>query len=157
MDNNTTKAPALVIYYDQQTCSRCLGSGRFSYNQITGDRCFKCGGSGTVDTRDGAKARAAILAKREELYGRAIEDVKVGETAKLPGAAMFARARWAVVTESRADDLNPGFWLLRGQHSGLGGHRSHRIHVHTPAAGAAVLAFAATLKGCTVGPKKAAQ
>ncbi len=28
------------------TCSRCGGGGRFSYNQMTGDRCFGCNGSG---------------------------------------------------------------------------------------------------------------
>lgn len=28
------------------TCGRCGGCGRYSYNQMTGDRCFGCGGSG---------------------------------------------------------------------------------------------------------------
>lgn len=29
---------------DARTCGRCGGSGRFSYNQIDGDRCYGCNG-----------------------------------------------------------------------------------------------------------------
>jgi len=29
-----------------ETCSRCLGSGRYSFNQIDGDRCYGCNGKG---------------------------------------------------------------------------------------------------------------
>ena len=31
-----------------KTCGRCGGSGRFSYNQMDGDKCYGCGGSGKV-------------------------------------------------------------------------------------------------------------
>lgn len=31
---------------EPKTCGRCGGSGRFSYNQTDGDRCFGCSGSG---------------------------------------------------------------------------------------------------------------
>jgi len=150
-----TPRTAVVITYEQQTCGRCGGCGSYSYNQITGSRCFKCHGAGTVESRKGAKARAAVAAKRDELYGRAIEDVKVGDQAKLPGAKFMSADRWAIVTESHADELNAGHWSLRCKHSGLGAQRGHRIHVFTPAAAAAILEFAATLKGCTVGPKGA--
>ena len=158
MDTTTTTKEAtprtaVVITYEQQTCGRCGGCGSYSYNQITGSRCFKCHGAGTVDSRKGAKARAAVAEKRNELYGRAIEDVKVGDRAKMPGRGMFAADRWATITESQADDLNAGFWSLRCDGSGLGAQRGHRMHVFTPEAAAAILDFAATLKGCTVGPK----
>lgn len=41
------------------TCYRCGGSGRFSFNQITGDRCFGCNGSGVCWKR-GKVAKAAV-------------------------------------------------------------------------------------------------
>lgn len=31
-----------------ETCSRCGGSGQYSFNPIDGTRCFKCGGSGQL-------------------------------------------------------------------------------------------------------------
>ena len=30
-----------------ETCGRCLGSGRYSFNLMDGDKCYGCGGSGT--------------------------------------------------------------------------------------------------------------
>jgi len=42
------------------TCSRCGGSGRYSYNQTDGDRCYGCNGTGkTVPS-----TRAALRAVR---------------------------------------------------------------------------------------------
>jgi hypothetical protein len=31
-----------------KTCARCGGGGKFSYNEIDGDMCYGCGGSGKV-------------------------------------------------------------------------------------------------------------
>lgn len=40
-----------------QTCGRCGGTGRYSFNLIDGDRCYGCGGSGRVPmTPKGQKA-----------------------------------------------------------------------------------------------------
>src|SRR5262245_52118862 len=84
------KAPKMAIHYDQQTCGRCGGSGRYSYNTMHGSTCYGCAGTGTRDTRDGNRARVAVHAKRAELYGRAIEDVQVGDQVKMPGRALFS-------------------------------------------------------------------
>lgn len=42
--------------YESTTCSRCGGSGKYSYNQIDGDRCYGCGGTGYKLTKRGAAA-----------------------------------------------------------------------------------------------------
>ena len=48
------------------TCTRCGGSGSYSFNMLHGSRCYGCNGTGftTVDAAKHAKAQAA-KAKRE--------------------------------------------------------------------------------------------
>ena len=58
-----TTATATTPIIETETCTRCGGSGHYSYNQITGTTCFKCGGKGTQHTRRG-KAVASFLATR---------------------------------------------------------------------------------------------
>lgn len=44
--------------FETQTCSRCGGSGNYSFNLMHGSRCYGCAGSGTVYTKRGKAARA---------------------------------------------------------------------------------------------------
>lgn len=60
--------------FEHTTCGRCGGSGRYSYNQIDGDRCFGCHGTGFALTRRGNAAQAFFT---EMLTVRA-GDVTVG-------------------------------------------------------------------------------
>jgi hypothetical protein len=46
------------ITYEKETCGRCGGSGRYSFNQIDGDRCYGCGGSGQRLSKRGKAAKA---------------------------------------------------------------------------------------------------
>ena len=41
-------APRLRELGKLETCSRCGGSGRYSYNMIDGDRCYGCNGAGVT-------------------------------------------------------------------------------------------------------------
>ena len=47
----------MKILFEKQTCSRCGGSGHYSYNPTDGTVCFGCGGSGKKLTKAGANAR----------------------------------------------------------------------------------------------------
>ena len=67
-----TKTSALEI----QTCSRCHGSGNYSYNQIDGSRCFKCAGSGVVHTKRGAAAYLFL----KNIRSVPVNTLKVGDT-----------------------------------------------------------------------------
>ena len=50
-------------------CGRCGGSGRYSYNQIDGDRCYGCGGTG--------KAYASKkIAEAAAAYNEALKSAK---------------------------------------------------------------------------------
>jgi hypothetical protein len=44
--------------FETQTCSRCQGSGKYSFCERYADRCFKCAGSGVTYSKRGAAARA---------------------------------------------------------------------------------------------------
>jgi hypothetical protein len=44
------------IKLETETCSRCGGSGKYSYCQMYGDTCFKCRGAGKVYTKRGQAA-----------------------------------------------------------------------------------------------------
>ena len=51
--------------FENQTCTRCGGCGRYSYNQIDGDRCYGCNGKGITYTKRGAAAAAFLEALRK--------------------------------------------------------------------------------------------
>lgn len=50
--------------FEHVTCSRCAGSGEYSYNQIDGSRCYGCCGNGWVLTKRGKAARNWLVANR---------------------------------------------------------------------------------------------
>lgn len=50
------------LLFESKTCSRCAGSGSYSWNQRDGSRCFGCGGRGIVLTKRGAAAQAFYTA-----------------------------------------------------------------------------------------------
>ncbi len=82
-----TAAPRLV--YETETCSRCGGSGTYSYCQMYGSTCFKCSGRKRSLSRRGAKASAAVGAFIAERFSKAVETLEVGDRISLPG---YARA-----------------------------------------------------------------
>lgn len=71
------KAPA----FEHQACTRCGGSGNYSYCSMYGTTCFKCSGSGYALTKRGAAA--------QEHFRRACAidpaDVKVGDRVETCG------------------------------------------------------------------------
>lgn len=44
------------LKFERQICTRCGGSGEYSYNQIDGKRCFGCNGTGKQLTKRGKAA-----------------------------------------------------------------------------------------------------
>lgn len=67
----TTSTDAKRISYEREPCTRCGGSGHYSYNRIDGTTCFKCRGTGAQLTPRGK----AALAFADSLLNRRIEDV----------------------------------------------------------------------------------
>lgn len=63
------------VDYETETCSRCGGSGHYSYNQLTGTRCFKCDGAKITLTKRGWAAKQYM----DELRAQPLAEVKVGD------------------------------------------------------------------------------
>ena len=71
----------------KQNCSRCGGSGKFSFNQLHGDVCYGCTGSGfqMVDLAAVAKKQAAAAVRGEEANRKAgaVKEVTAAVKAEL--------------------------------------------------------------------------
>lgn len=61
--------------FEKRDCSRCGGSGRYSWNAMHGDRCYGCNGRGRVYTKRGRAAADFYTA----LLSKAISEVQVGD------------------------------------------------------------------------------
>lgn len=77
----------------REACGRCLGSGRYSYCQMYGDRCFGCSGKGML----AAKLTATVLeAARVKVEAGELETLRAARrelvAAKKSLAGLVARA-----------------------------------------------------------------
>jgi hypothetical protein len=61
--------------FETQVCTRCHGSGKYSFCLDYGDKCFKCAGSGHILTKRGAAAKAYY----ETLCTIPAAQVKIGD------------------------------------------------------------------------------
>ena len=64
----------MATKFEVETCGRCGGSGRYSFNLMHGDRCYGCGGSGQRYSKRGFAARAYFF----EGFAKPVEEVVVG-------------------------------------------------------------------------------
>lgn len=74
--------PATTPIFEHTDCTRCGGSGHYSYNAMTGSRCFKCNGAGVTLTKRGAVAQSyyrLLLSKRyaDLVPGDKVQDMGV--------------------------------------------------------------------------------
>ena len=99
--------------FESATCSRCGGSGEYSYCSMYGKRCFKCGGRGWVLTKRGA----AAAAKYRELLSKPASDLQPGDQIRVEGfnAGSYSQpTRWytgkevAVVTRELGSSMVDG-------------------------------------------------
>lgn len=75
--NNTPKL-------ETETCSRCGGSGHYSYCQMYGTKCFKCLGKGVVLSKRGATASKYLT----EIRSRPASEIKAGDIIRMGSVTM---------------------------------------------------------------------
>ena len=93
----------MKIVYQKESCSRCNGSGQYSYCQMYGSTCFKCAGSGKQLTRAGKAAKKRIETALEA-YNRPVEELE-------PGMQVRKDGRW--FTFQGFEDRPGARWLNR--------------------------------------------
>ena len=89
------------LLFENVTCSRCGGSGNYSYCQMYGTTCFKCAGDGATLTARGKAAQAWLNAKRRKLG----KELVVGETILVEGVPGLIASYWAKITETNGSDI----------------------------------------------------
>jgi hypothetical protein len=89
--------------FEKETCSRCAGSGSYSWNAMNGSRCFKCYGTGIVLTKRGATAKAHYMS----LLEKQVSEIKVGDSV-LANIGMSSTKKWFKVESMEPDTLNEG-------------------------------------------------
>ena len=145
--------------YQTEPCSRCGGGGEYSYCQMHGSRCFKCGGHGVQLTRTAKRAKAKVLALREKTLRRVpAESLVAGQWVLLGDAGN--RYRVHLQEDAQVDPV--GRWTSKvgneersGRYVRLVGQKMTHMVVEgsmvplalTLAEADAIRAYALTLKG----------
>jgi mono/diheme cytochrome c family protein len=113
------------LLFENVTCSRCGGSGHYSYCQMYGTTCFKCHGDGKTLTKRGAAAQSWLNAQKRKPGS----EVKVGETIMIDGVPGFSPSYWAKVTEINGDCDITAVGLKNGERMALNGWATQEVRV----------------------------
>jgi hypothetical protein len=87
------------LLFENVPCSRCGGSGNYSYCQMHGTTCFKCGGAGATLTKRGKLAQNWLTEKRKV----PVSALKIGDEFWFD--SIFG-AGWVKVTEAWTAESN---------------------------------------------------
>lgn len=71
------------IKYDRVECSRCGGTGHYSYNPMDGTICFKCRGGKKVLSRPAAKSLKLVEEFKVGLLSTPASAIEVGDAFKM--------------------------------------------------------------------------
>lgn len=78
-----------MAVFETKTCGRCGGTGKHSYNQVHGDMCYGCGGSGIVLSARGKEANNYF---NESIY-RSVDECVIGDLVYERGIS----SKWLVI------------------------------------------------------------
>ncbi len=103
---------AQKLQLERETCSRCGGSGHYSYCQRYGTRCFKCGGKGVVLSKRGAVAKAYLT----RLRSRPACELKPGDKVRGVTVTMSGDlfGQWRTVVALRPYDSSGNHTFING-------------------------------------------
>jgi hypothetical protein len=95
-----------TLRFEREVCTRCGGCGRFSYNQIDGDRCYGCDGTGQKLTKRARIAADRMKAQRIVAAG----SIVVGQRIRALGWTFNVRSIEQDAT-STSKSLRDGVWI----------------------------------------------
>lgn len=93
----------LRFRYETAECSRCSGTGAYSFNYRDGSRCYGCSGTGRSLTRAGRTARETLADARPTV---ALSEIRPGDR------VLIRDTGWGEVIEAGPDPLNEGRWQV---------------------------------------------
>ena len=119
------------LRFEREICSRCLGTGHYSYNSMTGSTCFKCHGKREVLTPRGRKALEWFRAQSTV----PMSAVTLGQRVMMDGGWFTVRE---IITESGNKSKVGDQWVpmyeLRGKNMGICATPDHKVQLKLPAA-----------------------
>ena len=92
----------MKLRFERQTCTRCGGSGEYSYCQMHGTTCFGCSGTGKQTSRNGRARRREYEARLKISSEISAYFIRPGDVVKLP----YGRKNWVRVLTVDLDMLN---------------------------------------------------
>ena len=93
--------------FETEVCSRCGGTGHYSYNQMDGSKCYGCGGKGIKLTKRGAAARELYM----RLLSKPATEIAVGDKIHLDSmySGWYTVASVTIKSNGQIDlDFTPG-------------------------------------------------
>jgi hypothetical protein len=96
MNDQTNTSRTDSMGFEIETCSRCGGTGNYSYCQMHGTRCFKCSGKKDVLTKRGL----AALEFYRGLSTKTADQIVPGDVI-WSEAGPFSKGFWSTVVEAR--------------------------------------------------------
>jgi len=94
-----------LLPFESVSCTRCGGSGSYSYCSSYGTRCFKCGGSGKVYTK---RAKVALEYLRSlRIKPTNASEVKVGDKVWQESYMFGGKAGWCKVLSTKVRESDP--------------------------------------------------
>ena len=115
--------PGVKLLFESRTCTRCGGSGSYSYNPMHGSVCYGCGGRGVQLTRRGRAAQDYF----NDLLTRPAGEITIGERVLYPGVPDVPGfgPRWFTVDEITLDPNNQGLTVISGKDAKGDGYSQH--------------------------------
>lgn len=95
----------MASVFETCTCSRCGGSGNYSYCPMYGTMCFKCVGAGRVLTKRGVVAQAYFT----QLCTVLVTEIEVGDVVKVDWGNGWAKVESIGFSDSKYKDKD-GEW-----------------------------------------------
>ena len=115
MTNTVTATNARPLLFESKVCSRCGGTGNFSYCQRYGTTCFGCGGTGVVLTKRGQAAQAFLNANRQvSVDDLAPGDIIIAHLTTCNGDSYYSKAEVLSVGEMHETGksrIGDGEWI----------------------------------------------
>ncbi len=99
------------IKYDRIDCSRCGGTGHYSYNAMDGTICFKCRGAKKTLSHPAAKSLKLVEGFKVGLLSTSASEIEVGDAFK----SINSNRRYAKVIEVRPVETNGSKSLRDGE------------------------------------------
>lgn len=151
---------SVTITFEKTECSRCGGTGRYSFCQMYGTMCFKCSGTGRQFSRAGAASYKAYQAWADAALAVPVAQLKVGDKIKVyPSDKGYRTVTVAPELQDRSGTLGPDgkvipAYLVRTQKVAY--ILDREATVRRPPTEAELRAVGPTLgKGATLGEKTA--